>query len=377
MLYLFWIAVAFLTYTVAGYPLALWLFSFVKVRTHRKEEIRPTVSLIIVAFNEAQAIESKIRNSLELFYPRDKFEIIVALDGSTDGTESIVNTYTDKGIKLVQLPERRGKHHAQMVARDSTQGEILVFTDASVHLEPEAIERIVANFADEAIGCVSSEDAIVGDRRRWIGEGTYIQMEMGLRRLESRVNSLVSMSGSFFAARRSLCAKWHSHQSSDFFIALHAAAQGLRAIVDTQCRGHYSILHSDSAELDRKVRTIVHGLDVFFSHLNLANPLRHGFFSFQLISHKFFRWLLPFAFMAILVSNFFLWNAGTSYKVCLILQACFYGSGLLALSIHQLARIKPFKLAGFFIVGASATIVAWLKFCSGEKYVTWQPSKRI
>jgi glycosyltransferase involved in cell wall biosynthesis len=377
MVYVFWIAVIFLAYTFVGYPLALWIFSLVRVRPLQKAPIRPTISLIIAAYNEAKTIDWKISTSLELVYPRDKFEIIVAVDGSTDATTDIVHAYIDRGVRLVQLPERRGKHHAQMMARDASRGQILVFTDASVYLEPDALEKLVENFADGTVGCVSSEDVIGGGKKGWMGERSYIQLEMGLRRLESRVNSLVSASGSFFAARRGLCEEWHPDQSSDFFIALHAAARGLRAIVDPECRGHYGLLRSEKAELHRKVRTVVHGLDVFFSHLSLANPLRYGFFSFQLISHKLFRWLVPFALLGLLASNLLLWNAGAFYRVSVVLQASLYASGLLTLAVENLGRIKPFQLASYVLVGASATVVAWLKFCSGERYVTWQPSRRV
>jgi glycosyltransferase involved in cell wall biosynthesis len=377
MVYVFWIALALLAYTFVGYPLVLWTVSLARSRTCRKARIRPTVSLIIAAYNEAPLIARKIQNSLQLTYPRDILEIILASDGADDGTVDIARSYAGQGIKLVQLPERRGKHHAQMIARDASRGEILVFTDASVHLEPDALEKLVANFADPTIGCVSSEDQVASQKKSWRGERSYIQLEMGLRRLESRVNSLVSASGSFFAARRHLCDEWNPRQSSDFFIPLHAAARGFRTIVDPECRGHYELVPSEKAELHRKVRTIVHGLDVFFSHLSLVNPLRHGFFSLQLVSHKLFRWLVPFAFLAMLVSNIFLWNVGAFYRSSLILQACLYGSGLLALAVKNLARIRPFKLASFFLLGASATVIAWLKFCTGERYVTWQPSRRI
>jgi glycosyltransferase involved in cell wall biosynthesis len=376
MIYLFWMAVIFLGYTLVGYPIILLLLSLVHVKTHRKEDIRPTVSFIVAAYNEAAVMENKIKNTLELTYPRDKLEIIVALDGSNDGTPEIVSRFAFQGVKVIHLPERKGKHYAQMVARDASAGEILVFTDASVTLERDAMEKLVANFADQTIGCVSSEDRLAEEKKSRMGERSYIQFEMRLRRLESQVNSLVSVSGSFFGVRRDLCRKWHPHQSSDFFVALHAAAGGFRSIVDPECLGYYGLVRSGKAELYRKVRTIVHGLDVFFTHLSLANPFRHGLFSFQLVSHKLFRWLVPFGLVALLLSNCFLWNEGMFYRICLILQVCLYGSGLLALAVESLARIKPFKLASFFVMGAIATMVAWFKFCSGEKYVTWQPSRR-
>jgi glycosyltransferase involved in cell wall biosynthesis len=376
MAYLFWTSAAFLAYTFAGYPLALWFLSILRDRTHHRAPILPTVSLIIPIHNEAALVGSKIQNSLELDYPSDKLEIIVASDNSQDATPDIVRSYSTRGVKLVENQERLGKHHAQMVARDASHGEILVFTDVAVHLEPDAVRKIVANFADPKVGCVSSEDQVVAGKKSGLGERSYIKFEMWLRRLESRVNSLVNVSGSFFAARRELCEKWHPRQSSDFFVALHGAAQGLRAVLDTECFGYYGLVPSEKAEFYRKVRTIVHGMDLLFSHVELLNPVKYGLFAWQLMSHKLFRWLIPFGVVALLVSNSFLWKAGEVYRIALLFQVIFYGLGLLALAVSGLSRFMALKVAAFFVMGNAATSVAWMKYISGEKYVTWQPSRR-
>jgi glycosyltransferase involved in cell wall biosynthesis len=374
MIWVFWSAAIFLIYTFAGYPLVLWVVSLWHSRPHRQAPIQPKVSLIIPAHNEAGLLKSKIENSLELVYPKDKLEIIVASDASTDDTADIVRSFSKDSVKLVEIPERRGKHHAQMIARDVSHGEILVFTDASVHLESDALQRIGSNFADPSVGCVSSEDQVAKQKRSWMGEQFYVLFEMWLRRLEAQIGSLVSASGSFFAARREVCKVWHPEQSSDFFIPLHAVAQGRRAIIDPACHGHYAVVHCERAELKRKVRTIVHGLAVLFSHLEMLDPLRYGFFSWQLISHKLFRWLVPFAVLSLLLSNAFLWKSGGFYRVSLVLQAAIYGSALLALS--KVAQFKAFRLASFFLLGNAATLVAWLKFCSGERFAAWHPTRR-
>ena len=376
MVWVFWSAAGFLIYTFAGYPLLLWLISLWHSRPHQRAAVQPKVSLIVPAHNEAALLKSKIENSLELAYPKDKLEIILASDASDDNTADIGRSFAKDGVKLVEIADRRGKHYAQMVARDVSQGEILVFTDASVQLESDVLQRIVSNFADPSVGCVSSEDQVVKPKRSWVGEQFYVLFEMWLRSLEARVGSQVSVSGSFFAARREVCKAWHPEQSSDFFIPLHAVAQGRRAITDPECHGHYTVVRSEKAELHRKVRTIVHGLAVFFSHLEMLNPLRYGFFSWQLISHKLFRWLVPFGMLCLLVSNGFLWKIGAFYRVSLVLQAGVYGSALLALGTDRFAQFKAFRLASFFLLGNAATLMAWVKFCSGERFAAWQPTRR-
>ncbi len=376
MVVLFWLAFAFLVYTFFGYPLLLWLLSLLRRRPHRRAEIFPSVSLIIAVHNEEAGIARKLQNSLVLDYPQDKLEILVASDGSRDSTAQVVRGFEQDRIRLVELPERRGKHHAQMVARDSSRGEVLVFSDCSIHLQPDALRKIVSNFADPAVGCVSSEDRVLTAKDALQGEGSYISFEMWLRRLESRVGSLVGASGSFFAVRRELCGEWHPAQSSDFFVPLHTAERGLRTVVDPESVGEYGLTRSEKAEFHRKVRTIVHGLEVLFHHLPLLNPFRYGLFSWQLASHKLARWMAPFAALALLVASAFLWREGPVYQAALVAQVALYLAGLVALAVKGLSSLRPFRIAGFFLLGNAATLTAWLQFGLGERYVSWEPTHR-
>ena len=375
MLWVFWLAAIFLAYAFGGYYLVLWVVSLYYRRPHQRGAIQPAVSIIIAAHNEASTISSKILNCLELNYPPDKYEILVASDGSDDGTPDIVRSFAHRGVRLIEIPERSGKQYAQMLARDTATGEILVFTDAGVEFERDSLQKMISNFADTSVGCVSSEDEIVR-KKGWMGEQLYVQFEMRMRRLESRIGSLVTASGSFFAARRSVCDTWHIDQTSDFFVVLNTVSLGMRAVVDPESVGRYGLVHSERAELQRKIRTIVNGLAVFFAHKELLNPLRYGFFSWQLISHKLFRWLTPFAMLLLFVSNLFLWTKGLFYQAALVSQAAMYAAGLLALSIDRSSVWKPIKLAGYFLLGNAATLMAWFYFLSGEKFVSWQPSQR-
>src|SRR5215469_6071504 len=217
----FWFAAIFLVYTFVGYPIALWAVARRRGRPHRRVPMEPTVSIIIAAHNEAAVIKNKLLNCLQLDYPAEKLEIIVASDGSTDGTAEIVRSFTHPGVHLIEILERRGKQYAQLQARNSARGEILVFTDAGVELDSDALQNIVSNFADCSVGCVSSEDQLVKGRG-WRGEQSYVGFEMWIRRLESQIGSLVTASGSFFATRRSVCEPWHTDQTSDFFVVLNA-----------------------------------------------------------------------------------------------------------------------------------------------------------
>lgn len=375
-LWTFWLAAAFLAYTFAGYPLLLWVVSAVRNRPHVRAAIEPRIAMIIAAHNEARGISKKLVNCLDLSYPKDKLEVIVASDGSSDKTADIVRSFADRGVKLVEIAERRGKQYAQLQGRLHSQGEILVFTDVGVELESDGLHKIASNFADPAVGCVSSEDRVLKEQKTGMGEKSYVEFEMSMRRMESRIGSLVTASGSFFAARRSVCEDWHADQTSDFFVPLHAVARNLRAVVDPQSIGWYGLARNESDELKRKVRTIVNGLHVFFTHIHLLNAFRYGFFSWQLISHKLFRWLIPVGMALLFVSNCFLWPSGGFYRLVLLLQVGMYGAGLLALAARGLAQWKPIKLAGYFLLGNAATLMAWFYFLSGERFVSWQPTQR-
>ncbi len=376
MIWVFWTALALLAYTVVGYPLLLWGISLFRRRSYRLAPCWPTISLIIAASNEAGQIEEKIRNSLALDYPEDKREILVASDGSTDATPELIRAFRDRGVKLIELPERRGKHFAQMLARDASRGEILVFSDAGVRLEPKTLERIASNFADPSVGCVSSEDHITPTAGTSLGEDSYVDFETWLRRLECRVNSLINLSGSLLAARREVCADWNPRQSSDFFLALNAAAMGLRAVVDPECRGWYGTSPSGKTEYRRKIRTIVHGLDVFFTHLSFLNPWRFGLLSWQLASHKLLRWLVPWLLLLVAVANGFLWNAGLFYRLCLGGQVFLYACAILGWTMPGLKRFRIFKLTSFFLLGNVAAAVAWMKYIGGERFASWKPTVR-
>ncbi len=375
MAWVFWISAVFLAYTLAGYPVMLLVMSRLRNRVHRRQTIWPAMTVIIPAHNEGAGIREKIANTLQVDYPRDKLEIIVASDGSTDDTVEIVRSFENDGVRLIELKEAQGKHYAQMLAREQARGEILVFTDARVLLDRGGLQKMACNFADPSVGCVSSEDRIVSAGSK-SGEGSYVGYEMWLRRLESRVGSLVSVSGSFFGARNDLCRKWHSHQSSDFFVPLHVAEQRMRSVVDPECIGYYGVTRKGGAEFQRKVRTIVHGLDVVFSHRQVLNPLRFPVFSWQLVSHKICRWLIPFGLLGVLIGSAGLWREGNFYRAVFVLQAALYGSGLFALAWRRLLELKGPRLAGFFLLANAATLTAWMKFCSGEKFVTWRPTQR-
>ncbi len=375
MLWLFWIALGLLLYTFLGYPVLLWVLGRLVTRSHRRASIRPAVSVIIAVHNGATVIREKLENTLNQDYSGE-WEIIVVSDGSSDPTCEIVRSFAGRGVILIEMAQRRGKHHAQLAGRNAARGEILVFTDVTALLEPSGLRAMVENFADSSVGVVSSEDVVASKAGGGAGESMYVGGEMKLRRLESQIGSVVSASGSFFGARKKVCEPWDPDSCSDFFVPLQAVMYGLRVVVDPESRARFGVLDSGGAEFGRKVRTIAQGLDVFFSYLMLLNVFRYGLFSVQLVSHKLLRWTVPYLLGVLFVSSVLLPKSSLFYQVFLYLQLFAYGTGILGLALGGRGRWRPLRLAAFFLIGNAATITAWVKFLLGERYVVWEPSRR-
>ncbi|HEC99966.1 MAG TPA: glycosyltransferase family 2 protein [Proteobacteria bacterium] len=374
--YLFWICCAFIVYTYFGYPLLLKVVSLFRTGKTDKRPIIPSVGFIIAAYNEEKSIRNKIENTLALDYPADKLEIIIASDCSNDRTDDIVTGFAGKGVRLVRATERRGKEYAQNLAVEKAKGEILVFSDVGAILERDALRNIVYNFSDAGIGAVSSVDKILSDDGRVTGENFYVRYEMMLRELETRVGSVVGLSGSFFAVRREVCRGWQEGLPGDFNAVIHSIKLGLRAISDPEAIGYYRNVRSERQEWLRKIRTVVGGISVIMGHREILNPFKYGFFSLQALSHKIFRWLIPFALLAALLLNLFLAYHTLFYAALLFLQLSFYALALPGYLSGGENRCNLFKIPYFFVTVNLSILYAWAKYIRGERFRIWQPSER-
>ncbi|MGD0822313.1 MAG: glycosyltransferase family 2 protein [Desulfomonilia bacterium] len=373
---LFWGSIMGVVYAYFGYPAVLSLISLFRKpkEVHGDKVSHPRVTLIITAHNEEKRIDRKIQNTLKIDYPRDKLEVLFASDASTDATDEIVSQYAHKGIGLVRAPQRRGKEFAQKCAIEKATGDIIVFSDVATVIEQDGISKIVSNFADPTVGCVSSEDRFIDEKGNVSGEGAYVHYEMWLRSLETKVNSVVGLSGSFFAARAEVCRDWPTNIPSDFNTLLNSIRRGFRGVTDPSSVGIYTNIKDEKRELDRKVRTITRGISAFMENVELMNPLRYGIFSWQLFSHKLMRWLVPWFLIIAIFAHFGLSVRSRFYRALLIPHACFY---ILAVLGSLTSSCSVFvKIPFYFIQVNRAIAMAWIKFMKGERFVTWTPSAR-
>lgn len=397
-------------YAYFGYPLVLlaidayrWIFirksdlsAYRTTLSQQTEDELPIASFIITAHNEEGRIRQKIENSLAQTYPTKKLEVIVASDCSSDGTDAIVLSFADRGVKLVRAPERKGKEHAQKHAVGAANGNILIFSDVATVLQPNALQQIVSNFRDPSIGCVSSEDRFIDQDGRVSGEGLYIRYEMFLRRLESRVNTLVGMSGSFFAARHEVCQNWAPDLQSDFNTLLNTVKAGMKGISDAHSIGYYEDIADEGKEFQRKVRTVLRGITVLMRNRQLMNPFRYGLFAWQLLSHKLCRWSVPLLLIIAFISNATLLGSGSIYAILLVAQVSLYIAAvwyIFQIKTSKAASANPHegrnaaihlrflldriaRIAYYFLSVNMAIALAWFKFLKGERATFWKPSQR-
>ena len=368
-----WSSLALLLYVYVGYPLVLVIIARLRRQPAAGEAGRlPGVSIIIPVYNEEGVIEDKLGNMLALDYPEERRQIIVVSDASTDGTNDIVRSHAGRGVELLLLPARTGKGEALNAGLAEADNEIIVFTDASIMLDTAALREIVRPFDDDGIGCVSGEVHIPGGG----GEGFYGSYELMLRNLESRAGSIVGASGCFYAQRKSLCAPFEQGMAPDFLSVLNTVGRGYRAVTEPRAHGEMRSVAAGGGEYKRKVRTMLRGITTLMRFRRMLNPLRHGLFAFELISHKLLRWFGGLFLAALLAGNLFL-SGSPFYGWLFLMQLMFYALALLGwLAPNRPAQLPLFRIPYFFCMVHVAGLAAGLRFLKGEQQEIWEPSKR-
>jgi cellulose synthase/poly-beta-1,6-N-acetylglucosamine synthase-like glycosyltransferase len=375
----FWICLSGVAYAYFGYPAVLMFLGWLKDLFSDKEQPcfsrdeAPSVSVLIPAHNEAEVIASKLINTLSLYYPGD-LEIMVISDGSIDNTADVVQTFSDdKRLTFINLDERKGKANALNVGLEKARGDIIVFSDASIILDEQALWCITQPFADSRIGCVSGEDMIQGSG----GEGLYGRYELYLRNQESRLGSIVGASGSFYAQRKQLVNPFLEGVAPDFLSVLNTVERGYRAISTPSAFGYMSAVVSTRDEFQRKVRTLIRGMTALFGKKILLNPYRYPMFSFFLVSHKLMRWWVPFFLLGMLLANMFLIDE-PFYLIFLVLQCGFYALAVLGyLGLRTVSDSLPGKISLYFSLVNVAIFIAWIRYFSGFRQEIWTPSQRV
>lgn len=365
-------------YSYFLYPVILLLLpkkNIFNFNSAKKSEL-PFITLIITAYNEESRIVDKINNTLAISYPKNKREILIASDGSTDKTNAHVNKFSETGVRLINVTERKGKENAQLAAIKEAKGDILIFSDVATQIPSDSIQHIVTSFDDNKIGAISSEDRFISDDGNIAGEGAYVKYEMWLRRLEARVNSLVGLSGSFFACRKIVTENWNISVPSDFNTALNCTTLGLIAASNPNVLGYYPNLKDESKEYQRKLRTVIRGMAAIAEKPSILNPFKFGLFSFEVISHKIMRWLVPWFQILLLSFSLILWQSHILLAVLLTSQLCFYSLAFIGWLSSSARTYTIIKIPFFFMQVNVAIAHAGIQFLVGKRITKWEPSKR-
>jgi cellulose synthase/poly-beta-1,6-N-acetylglucosamine synthase-like glycosyltransferase len=372
----FWSCAVLLVYAQVGYPLLLAALN--RLRRDRVATARtparnasappqpPSVSLIVAAYDEGAVIGAKVADALALDYPRDRLQVIVASDGSADGT---VSEARRAGADLVLDLPRGGKIRAQDSAVEQAAGELLAFSDANSTWEPDALRTLVAAFEDPAVGYACGQVRFVsqGGTNQ---EGLYWRYEMALRGLESRLGSVTAGNGAIYATRRKAYINVDPVMGHDLSFPFNMVKRGWRAVYVPAARATEKMVPSLEGEFARKRRMMSHAWPIVL-HGGLLSPRGYPpLYALMIVSHRVLRYAAPFAHVALLIASAALAGHGTFYAVAFALQL-----GLLAAAaLAGLLPIRPLLVARYYVLTtASVAAGLWDHLRHGTPAV-WEPA---
>jgi cellulose synthase/poly-beta-1,6-N-acetylglucosamine synthase-like glycosyltransferase len=374
---LFWICLATIISVYAGYPLMLGTGLLGRRKPHDRTGVTPLLSVIVAAHNEESSIEAKIRNVLASDYPRERLEILIGSDGSSDRTEEIVRRYSADGVGLISFPQQHGKSAMQNGLVAAASGSILVFTDADCLFSPSALGCLVENFAGPQVGLVTARPRYTNEAETTVtqNESTYLRYETWLREQESERGILAMASGSLFAVRRSLWQPLDADLGDDFVLPLRVAKAGLRNILEPHAVAVTSLTQGEPSSMLRlKIRIISKDFRALLLHPELLNPLRHGALAAGLWFHKLLRWLVPYFLLGLLAGNLFLLDR-PFFRVLLTLQVIFYAVAVAGIFFRARATRFPWSIPMSFCVVNLAALLGTLKCLAGGKSGQWKPQR--
>jgi cellulose synthase/poly-beta-1,6-N-acetylglucosamine synthase-like glycosyltransferase len=375
-------SIALVAYAYIGYPILLKIAGLLRSSPRRPDapSVWPAITITIPVYNEAGTIAETLSKVLEIDYPSDRRQILVVSDASTDGTDDVVRRFADRGVELLRIPVRRGKTAAENAALPVVRGEIIVNTDASIHIPPHALRPLVAAFADPSVGVASGQDVSVtrvGDSTNQ-GESRYVGYEMWVRQLETRVAGIVGASGCFYAIRADLHrVEIPEDLSRDFAAALVAEEHGLRAVSVPEAICFVPRTKSLRNEFRRKIRTMTRGMQTLIYKRHLLDPARHALFAWMLFSHKVCRWLVPWAGMLALAALAALsatmpWARWPLACAAALLIAAAVGWAW----PERRAAPKLLAMPAYLVSGNVAALLASIGVLRGRRHATWEPTRR-
>jgi len=382
---LFWASVGLVLYVYAGYPLLVTLAARLRPAPRYPALEPPKVTMLIAAYNEESEIAAKLEAVLALEYPTDLMQVIVAADGSTDRTAEIVRQFDGRGIELVHQPQRQGKMAAISRAFTSATGEVVVFSDANNRFDSDAIERLVAPFANGRVGMTVGYKTVTGASGLGHAEGTYWKYESHLRRMETRIGCTVGVNGEICAIRRDLFRPAPPQTiNDDQWMAHMVIKDGFDVVFCPDAVSREMVSESAAEEKERRSRMVA-GQYQLFARAHREIPWRRPVVAWMLVSHKLLRPLVPFgmagaaaAATAAVVfpqANAGMVGLGSPWaSMALAAQGLFYA---IALGGRRLERLGKLAYVPRFLVDSNMAAVAGLwRHLRGSQSALWDRAQR-
>jgi cellulose synthase/poly-beta-1,6-N-acetylglucosamine synthase-like glycosyltransferase len=367
-------SVVILFYAYLGYPLLLAFIGLFPRRPQAQLGHLPMISVLIAAYNEEAGIGNKIQQTLALDYPADKIEILVLSDGSADRTDEIVKAFSDPRVSLLRAPERKGKTNVQNLGAEAAHGEILIFSDATTVYHPLALQYLACNYADSHVGAVSGRYQYFdpqGKSPTGSGMIAFWNYENFIKMMQSRISTITGCCGCIYSVRRTAYTPLHPDVISDLVQPLQAIQKDYRVVFEDRALAFEETTKSSKDEFSMRVRVVTRGIRGILSVSSLLNPFEHGWVSFQLLSHKVLRWMVPFFLLILLAGNAVLYDHPW-FRILLALQLAFYAFALLTLLIPLHRVWKPLGIPLYFCTLNAAALRSILEVARGSKYAVWE-----
>ena len=372
----FWLAASALVYVYVGYPLLLRLAAWLRPRPPKAADHLPTVSIVIAAFNEARAIGATLENKLALDYPRDRLQLLVVSDGSTDGTDDIVRSFASRGVEYLRQEPRNGKTSALNLALVQATGDIVVFSDANSIYDATAVRRLVRVFADPAVGYATGSLAYQTAEGSLSSEGcgAYMKYENAIRTSETLVGSVVGVNGGLDAVRRALYTPMAAHDLPDLVLPLRVAEAGYRVVYVADALFAEPALAQGHDEYRMRVRVALRSLWTLSDMRHLLLPWRSGAYAVQLWSHKVLRYLAPVFVLVTLAASLALAPGHPWWAIAAAGHLLFAALAWAGYRAEGRAGAPGWLFVPYYfsLVNLAALHALW-RFARGERHALWVP----
>src|SRR6185312_2199012 len=368
-------AAALLFYVYVGYPLLLAILGLFFRRPRTKTGYTPSITVLIAAYNEEAAIRRKIEQTLSLEYPADKLEILVVSDGSTDRTDEIVESAPDPRVRLLRMKVRGGKTNGQNEGVKQCRSEIIVFSDATAIYHTKALLYLASHYSDPKVGAVSGRYKYFDPEdssSTGLGSVAFWNYENIIKRLQSRIGTLTGCSGCIYSVRRSNYGPLWPDACSDLVQPLCIVRNGYRVAFEDRALAYEETTKNAGQEFRMRVRVATRGMRGVLSVPQLLQPWRNGWTSFQLLSHKLLRWMIPLFLLLLLAGSAANLNIA-AFRLLFASQVLFYGVCLFNLLFPVHERWKILGIPLFFCTLNAAALVSMLQVFRGNKFTTWEP----